>query len=240
MKQHLMSTPTCVSASCRTAVAALLALLLAGSACAQSATAKPMASLKLKDGRVLENVELKTFNSKTVFVKCAQGLLQVPYEDFPAEMQPRLRAGLEETLRINQYRDETAAKVGLSEAEHAARREAEKSEKPAEKNPSAEEQLTAKIEKVARAKAENFFRYEYSFGSNEVAIRSLAFETEPPEASSGWTGRYTVKGMCHADYYESHAGSTGFGRFNRSFIVTVEVDDKGVAKAVKVERGVID
>src|SRR5580658_750060 len=62
----------------------------AGSALAVQSINEPFAELKLADGRVLENAQLKAFNSDSVFVRDDDGFVQVPYNLFPKELQPQL------------------------------------------------------------------------------------------------------------------------------------------------------
>lgn len=50
----------------------------------------PIAKLTLPDGRVLEQVELKSYGSKSVMVRHSAGVAQIPYEQFPAEYQAAL------------------------------------------------------------------------------------------------------------------------------------------------------
>ncbi|HXB01727.1 MAG TPA: hypothetical protein VNV15_02780 [Opitutaceae bacterium] len=64
--------------------------MFAGAALAVQSINQPFPKLKLTDGRVLENARLKAFNSDSVFVRDDDGIVQVPYKLFPAELQPQL------------------------------------------------------------------------------------------------------------------------------------------------------
>src|SRR5579885_3557090 len=64
--------------------------LFAASVPAAPSIDQAFAELKLSDGRVLQNARLKSFNSDSVFVKCDDGILQLPYRVFPADLQPQL------------------------------------------------------------------------------------------------------------------------------------------------------
>ncbi|HXC02373.1 MAG TPA: hypothetical protein VNU49_06950 [Opitutaceae bacterium] len=72
----------------------LLSLVLfcavTGFAFAVQSINQPFPELKLTDGRVLENARLRAFNSVSVFVRDDDGIVQVPYKLFPAELQPQL------------------------------------------------------------------------------------------------------------------------------------------------------
>ncbi|PTY05887.1 hypothetical protein DB347_16240 [Opitutaceae bacterium EW11] len=48
--------------------------------------------LILADGRTLEQVEIRSFGSKSVMVRHRDGVLQIPYDQFPAELRPALLA----------------------------------------------------------------------------------------------------------------------------------------------------
>jgi hypothetical protein len=69
---------------------ALLALVV----CLQAAPdlAQPIAELKLADGRVLREVQIKAYNSKGVMVKHADGVAQVNYDQFPEEYREAVLA----------------------------------------------------------------------------------------------------------------------------------------------------
>ncbi len=211
---------------------------------------KPIPELRLKDGRVLKDASLKAFNSKTVFVKCAAGLIQVRNEVFPDELQPQLKIAREETAAINSYkapvrkeRDPVAeakrTAVERQQRETEKREARERAEDEEQQRRAAEARINL-VKGAVREKADNYFRYEDRLGSGYVAVRSLSIEMEEPEEFSGWTGRYTVKGKGHLEYYDSYRGSYSFSRANRSFIATVEIDQKGKAKVIGFDRGVID
>lgn len=54
--------------------------------------ALPIAELKLADGRVLRDVQLKAYNNKGVMVRHADGVAQVSYEQFPEEYREAVLA----------------------------------------------------------------------------------------------------------------------------------------------------
>jgi hypothetical protein len=69
---------------------ALFALVV----CLQAAPdlTQPIAELKLADGRVLHDVQLKAYNNKGVMVKHADGVAQVNYDQFPEEYREAVLA----------------------------------------------------------------------------------------------------------------------------------------------------
>jgi hypothetical protein len=223
-----------------------LVLLLAAARSAEIDLTEPIPELKLKTGRVLRNATLKSFNSKTVFVKTQDKLIQVRYADFPDELQPLLAKAYNSTKAVNEYRPppqktETAPaasagtkKAGPEESTVAA------NEAIAEKARLAEEKRLQLVKDAVREKATHYFRYEYDYGSGNSVIRSLSIELEEPEVASGWTGRYTLRGKCYAEYYDSYRASLTFGHTSKSFVATAEFDAKGKVKVVSFERALID
>lgn len=220
--------------------------LLPNRSYAETDLSKAIPSLILKDGRVLENALLKAYNSKTVFVSCNQGVLQLRYEEFPDSLQPQLKAGREAALETNQRlgaprlapliqtapREEPAPLKRADEAKERAKLEAQQKKVQAE--------LLAQIEKATHSGVETYFREQSTLGSGHSQIRRVTVKTEAPETVDGWTGRYTVKGKCQLDYYDHYVGGAGRGQTNCYFVATVEVDEAGKAKVTKIERGIVD
>lgn len=65
-------------------------LLLAGFCHAAPLIDEPVAELRLKSGKVYAQAQAKSFSPSTVFVKHADGVASVKYEDFPADYETAL------------------------------------------------------------------------------------------------------------------------------------------------------
>jgi hypothetical protein len=87
---------------------------------------------------------------------------------------------------------------------------------------------------AALKRAENYYRYEHRIGSNNIVVRSIAFETDPISPVSGWEGRYRTEGKALIEYFDSAGRS--FQRTTQAFEVTTEQKPGGPLVVVNFIR----
>lgn len=213
-------------------------LLLTSVALADSVVVElPVAELKLKNGKVLRDAVIKTFDpgEETATVLTGKTLMTTPLAWLPEGVVTQLRELTPPPKSAAQVEArEKAAKERARKEEARAAREAQRTEqtvRKANKTAAKESAATANAETAvataAATRARNYFRYEYNKGSGLKFKPEL--EMEAPEPVPGWARRYRVSGKA---YVQSYADQGSFDSTSRAFDVLVEIDAKGRAKVV--------
>lgn len=197
----------------------------------------PVPELKLKNGKVLQNAVIKTFDpeEETATIQSGKTLMTAPLAWLPEGVLAQLRElapppktaaqveAREKAARERERKEEARALREEKQAKQAARKAGNAAAKEAAATAGVETAVAA----AAETKARHYFRYEYNKGSGLKFRPEL--EMEPPEAVPGWARRYRVTGKAHVQTY---ANEGGFDSSSRSFEVLVEMDAKGRAKVV--------
>jgi hypothetical protein len=87
---------------------------------------------------------------------------------------------------------------------------------------------------AALERAQNFYRYEHKAGSDSIRVTAVNFETDDPEAITGWEGRYRIQGRVLLEYFDSKGYS--FNRATDRFDVITEQKGAGSIKVIDFSR----
>lgn len=228
-----------------------LAMLLAVQAAAVVVEVQlPYKDLRLKDGTLLTEVAIKSFNTSagTALLLVKKDLISVRMSLLPDEVSARLK----ELTPVLSKEEQEAEKKQEVEARQLAARNAERRQQQAENevradraasrqvNVQAREQadkrnadrLVEEVAVVAEARARVYFKYEDDPHSNIGAVVSGDLSLEAPEPVPGWTGRYRVTGTAYRQYINNQA--SGYGRGHKDFEILIDTADKGKPKVVDI------
>ncbi|HZP61568.1 MAG TPA: hypothetical protein VFB27_14685, partial [Opitutaceae bacterium] len=184
---------------------------------------QPFAELKLSDGRVLRNARLRSFNSDSIFVKCDDGILQLPYRAFPADLQPQLAQARAKALAA----DSASAPPPNPPAPPVA-----PGFRPAPPRPSAYQMSQDEMERLALAKekanewARQHFHYNALMLSMNVRINDISLQLSEPRRVSLRAPIYQVNGRILMACSDVGSGRDLDPR-ETLFSVTLEVDAVG-------------
>ncbi|HTQ29676.1 MAG TPA: outer membrane protein assembly factor BamE [Opitutaceae bacterium] len=194
---------------------------------------QPFAELKLTDGRVLKNARLKSFNSSSVFVRCDDGFLQVPYSAFPAEMQSQLARA-----RAAAAADNPPPPPASQMPPPAAPMYRPAPPRPTIMlRPSAEELTRLELAKnKANEWAKNHFHSDALMLSTNVRIDSFDLRFSAPRLLSNRALIYLVQGICRRACTDLTTGNA-LDPQETVFSVTIEIDSMGAANVVDSSEG---
>jgi len=209
----------------------------------------PYKELRLKDGTVLNEAAVKSFNSTadTVLVLSGKGLVSLPTSLLPDEVSARLKelapALSKEELAAAKAREaeqyDKAVKKAerrQQEAEDEARaaREANRNlnVKRAETTGTNPDKVLEEVAKVAAAQAKIYFTYQDDPHSNIGAVIKSDLQMDDPEPVPGWAGRYRVSGTAYRQYINNQ--SSGFGRGTKEFEVLIQTSDRKKPEIVDI------
>ena len=209
----------------------------------------PYKELRLKDGTVLADAAVKSFNStaETALLLANKELISVSASLLPDEVNARLK-----TLVPNLSSEEQAA-AKAREAEkyekaikRTERRQQEAEEeartaraanrnlnvKQAENTATKTDQVLEQVAKAAAAQAQIYFKYQDDPLSNIGAVIGSDLQLDDPEPVPGWTGRYRVEGTAYRQYINNQA--SGFGRGAKEFEILIQTSDRKKPEIVDI------
>jgi hypothetical protein len=197
----------------------------------------PYKELRLKDGTVLTDAAVKSYNStaNTVLLLANKELASMPASLLPAEVVTRLKGLLPEQTaedlataraREQEQYDKAVKKAERrqQEAEDEARaaREANRSlhVKQAEADATKSDATLEEVARVAAAQAKIYFKYQDDPWSNIGAVVGSDLQLDDPEPVPGWAGRYRVSGTAYRQYINNQ--SSGYGRGAKEFEILIQ------------------
>jgi hypothetical protein len=209
----------------------------------------PYKELRLKDGTVLNDAAVKSFNSTadTALVLSGKGLVSLSTSLLPDEVNTRLKglapALSKEELAAAKARDaenyDKAVKKAerrQQEAEDEARaaREANRNlnVKKAETAATNPDKVLEEVAKVAATQAKIYFTYQDDPHSNIGAVVKSDLQMDDPEPVPGWAGRYRVSGTAFRQYINNQ--SSGFGRGTKEFEILIQTSDRKKPEIVDI------
>jgi hypothetical protein len=209
----------------------------------------PYKELRLKDGTVLTDVAVQSFNTiaGTATLQSKNELMSVQTSLLPDDVNAKLK----ELTPVLSKEAQEAEKAREEAVRQKAVENAERRQKQAEEEAKAvradSRQLTVKaaeialvktdnvlqeVARVAEARARTYFKYQDAPFSNIGAVTSADLYLEDPEPVPGWTGRYRVCGTAYRQYINNQ--SSGFGRGAREFEMLIQTSDKAKPKVVDI------
>ena len=209
----------------------------------------PYKEMRLKDGTLLTDVAVRSFNTNTgtVTLLTQNELMSVQMTLLPDDVGAKLKEltpVLSKEAREAENERETAERKQAMENAERRQKEAEEEAKAAraenrQLNVKAAEIALVKtdnvleeVARVAEAQARVYFKYQDAPFSNIGAVTSADLYLEDPEPVPGWTGRYRVNGTASRQYINNQA--SGFGRGSREFEMLIQTSDKGKPKVVDI------
>ena len=201
----------------------------------------PYKDLRLKNGTVLAEVAVKSFNStaETVLLLANKELISLPASVLPDEVNARLKelapALSKEELVAAKAREAALYEKTVQKAEHRqqqaeeearAAREANRNlnVKQAENAAPKGDKLIEEVAKVAATQARIYFTYQNDPHSNIGAVLGSELQMDDPEPVPGWAGRYRVEGTAYSKYINNQ--SSGFGRSAKEFEILIQTSDR--------------
>jgi hypothetical protein len=220
----------------------LLSLVLAVRAAAVVVDVNlPYKDLRLKDGTVLAEVAVKSFNStaETVLLLTNKELTSLPASLLPDEVNARLKS----LVPNRSEEQQTAAKAREAEKYEKAVQRAERRQQEAEAEAKAAREATRnlnvkqaetaaaradkvieEVAQVAANQAKIYFKYQDDPFSNIGAVLGSDLILDDPEPVPGWTGRYRVEGTSYRQYINNQ--SSGFSRNTKEFEILIQTHDR--------------
>lgn len=205
--------------------------------------------LRLKDGTVLTEVAVKSFNTtaETALLLADKGLVSLPTSLLPDEVTARLKA-LAPTLSKEEL---AAAKAREAEKYDKAVKQAERRQQAAEeearqareanRNLNVRQAEAAAIKsdltleevaRVAATQARIYFTYQDDPHSNIGLVTGSDLQLDDPEPVPGWTGRYRVNGTAYRQYLNNQ--SSGFNRGAKEFEILIQTSERKKPEIVDI------
>lgn len=209
-------------------------------------TLTPVGRLVLRDGRVLKNVVIRSFDaqsSKVLILSEGRALL-VPVNLLPPVYADKARAlkpqaDLVQTTPIPAPVESASIPTPEASASDTASTSAAPGTPPAPAPaPVATVEPVDPVEAhmaAATAHVRRYYKYEHRIGSNSVAVTDSDIAVEETEPVTGWTGRYRTKGKVYLEIYDSIGGGS-FRRAVRRFEVLTEQKPGEPIKVVDFDR----
>jgi hypothetical protein len=209
----------------------------------------PYKELRLKDGTVMTDAAVKSFNTTadTALVLSGKGLVSLPTSLLPDEVNARLKdlapALSKEELAAEKAREAEKYDKAMKKAERRqqeaedeakAAREANRNlnVKQAESGGSKSDMVIEEVAKVAAAQAKIYFTYQDDPHSNIGAVVKSDLQMDDPEPVPGWAGRYRVSGTAYRQYINNQ--SSGFGRGTKDFEILIQTSDRKKPEIVDI------
>ena len=209
----------------------------------------PYKELRLKDGTVLNDAAVKSFNSTadTALVLSDKGLVSLPTSLLPDAVNTRLKelapalskeelaaAKAREAERYDKAAKKAERRQQEAEDEARAAREANRNlnVKRAETTGTNPDKLLEEVAKVAAAQAKIYFTYQDDPHSNIGAVIKSDLQMDDPEPVPGWAGRYRVSGTAYRQYINNQ--SSGFGRGSKEFEILIQTSDRKKPEIVDI------
>jgi hypothetical protein len=209
----------------------------------------PYKEMRLKDGTVLTDVAVRSFNTTagTATLLSKNELMGVPTSLLPDEVCAKLRELTpvlsKEAQAAEQAREDAGRKKAEDNAERRQRLAEEEAKtiradnralsvKAAEIALAKTDRVLEEVARVAEERARTYFKYQDAPFSNIGAVTSADLYLEDPEPVPGWTGRYRVNGTAYRQYINNQA--SGFGRGSKEFEMLIQTSDKGKPKVIEI------
>jgi hypothetical protein len=206
-------------------------------------------TLRLKDGIVLTDVAVKSFNTVTgtAMLLVEKDLVSVRTSQLPddlraklQEIAPPLTADEQEAEKLQAAADRKKAlenaerRQRLAEDEAAAIRAASRDQnvRAAADRAARREALPDEIAKFAESRARAFFRYQSDPHSNIGAVINSDIFLENPEPVPGWGGRWRVEGVAYRQYINNQA--SGFGRSGQEFEILIQAHESKRPEIIEI------
>jgi len=209
----------------------------------------PYKELRLKDGTVLTDVAIRSFNTiagtATLLVK--KDLMSVQTSLLPDEVNAKLKELTPVLSKEAQEAEKAKLEAELKRAAENAERRQKQTEEEAKSIRADDRMLSVKaaeialvktdrvLEEVARfaeARARTYFKYQDDPGSNIGAVIGADLYLEDPELVPGWTGRYRVNGTAYRQFINNQA--SGFGRGAKEFEMLIQTRDGRKPELVEI------
>ena len=209
----------------------------------------PFKELRLKDGTVLNEAAVKSFNTTadTALVLSGKGLVSLPTSLLPDEVTARLKS----LAPVLSKEELAAAKAREAENYEKAMKKAEKRQQEAEDEAKAAreanrnlnvkraetgattpDKFLEEVAKVAANQARIYFNYQDDPYSNIGAVVKSDLQMSDPEPVPGWVGRYRVTGTAYRQFINNQ--SSGFGRGTKEFEILIQTSDRKKPEIVDI------
>lgn len=214
--------------------------LLAAAWAAPHKIEMPVENLVLKNGQKYANGTIQSFDhaSGKVVLMADRKITSLQLELLPDELADRIIAMVpdetqdairaEKSARKQQEADAARTKAAQEKAraEELSRGAAEGRARAAETaKETKQEQMKAETTRLARTRADRYFRYEFRPGSGATVQIRRDIDLEEPVEVAGWANRYRVQGQIGLEYYDSKGRS--FNSTVQRFEVTAQGDNQG-------------
>ena len=205
----------------------LICLLFFGRAAAAETSLK-YDQLELADGRKLTSVVVKSYDAEAdkILLMAGHTLMRVSLSQLPPALRDQIkqgapRAGSSTSIMASAppspHHDPALASVQLAPIPPVA----------------ADLDATAH-QRVAMDRAQNYYRYEFSAGSNAVRVTASNFEMDETEPVAGWTNRYRTGGRVYLQYFDSKGYS--YSRTSDRFEILTEQKPGAAIKVIDFTR----
>ena len=208
----------------------------------------PYKEMRLKDGLLLTDVAVKSFNTTagTVVLLNNKELISVKVTLLPDDVATRIKeltpVLTKEEMAAEKKQEEAELKLAAETAERRQRQAEDEARevRTANRNlniKTAEQaqtdaQVLAEVAGIAEARAHSFFQYQADPHSNIGAVTGVDVQLEDPEPVPGWTGRYRVNGSVYRQYLNSQI--SGFDRSNKAFEMLIQTHDRKKPEIVEI------
>lgn len=196
--------------------------------------------LVLKNGQRFVSGTIRSYdhaNGKVVLM-ADRKIVSIQLELLPDDLAEKIIAMVPEeskdetrTEKSERHRKQAEAKrnseaAAKARTEETNRRRAESQARAAEATKaSRHDQMKAETSRLARSRADRYFRYEFKPGSGATVQIRRDIDLEEPEEVAGWPNRFRVQGQIGLEYYDSKGRS--FSTTSQRFEVTAQGDDRG-------------
>ncbi len=209
----------------------------------------PYKELRMKDGTVMTDAAVKSFNTTadTALVLSGKGLVSLPASLLPDEVNARLKS-----LAPNLSKEDLAAeKAREAEKYDKAMKKAERRQQDAEDEAKAardatrnlnlkqaeiggskSDKILEEVARVAANQAKIYFTYQDDPHSNIGAVVKSDLQMDDPEPVPGWAGRYRVSGTAYRQYINNQ--SSGFGRGTKDFEILIQTHERKKPEIVDI------
>ncbi|MBI2496590.1 MAG: hypothetical protein HYV75_01200 [Opitutae bacterium] len=209
----------------------------------------PYKELRLKDGMLLTDVAVKSFNTTagTAVLQANKELISLRTSLLPDEVNARLQALIPALSKEEQEAEKKQEAADRMKAAENAERRQRAAEEEARAARAANRDLNVKVaehtavkaditlETVARfaqERAHAYFKYQADPHSNIGAVIGSDILLDNPEPVPGWTGRYRVEGTAYRQYVNTQA--SGFERNGRAFEILIQTHDGKKPEIVEI------
>jgi hypothetical protein len=206
--------------------------------------------VELKNGRKLENVAFRTYDTLTGRVGAVAGekqALTLRFADLPDEIAARIRERAPVQTEDEVKAEKKEAEEAKSEARRRSRELEQRGAEAAKADRDAQRQLDVKraeaemqrqgraattVAEAAKTLATHYFTYEADRYSSAGYVFGSDVLLEDPEPVPGWTDRWRVRGKIGVQYLTRNAGAVG--RNFKEFEMLIDAPAKGSPKLVDV------